>query len=132
MSTEPMIKAITCEQYVIINLQVAEKTIEGLNEEVKNLNAKIAKLEADRDGELAKFIREKGRDSIIRNARSWRSDESVTRDNKVKTILDWANDYVDRYSIPEFMTKDEFIREFRPELSEIYNNLVAEAKEEDE
>lgn len=132
MSTEPMIKAITCEQYVIINLQVAEKTIEGLNEEVKNLNAKIAKLEADRDGELAKYIREKGRDSIIRNARSWRSDESVTRDNKVKTILDWANDYVDRYSIPEFMTKDEFIREFRPELSEIYNNLVAEAKEEDE
>lgn len=127
-----MIKAITCEQYVIISLQVAEKTIEGLNEEVKNLNAKIAKLEADRDGELAKFIREKGRDSIIRNARSWRSDESVTRDNKVKTILDWANDYVDRYSIPEFMTKDEFIREFRPELSEIYNNLVAEAKEEDE
>lgn len=127
-----MIKAITCEQYVVINLQVAEKTIEGLNEEVKNLNAKIAKLEADRDGELAKFIREKGRDSIIRNARSWRSDESVTRDNKVKTILDWANDYVDRYSIPEFMTKDEFIREFRPELSEIYNNLVAEAKEEDE
>lgn len=132
MSAEPMIKAITCEQYVVISLQVAEKTIEDLNEEVKNLNARIAELEAERDGELAKLICEKGRDSIIRNARSWRSDESVTRDDKVKTFGDWANDYVDRYSIPEFMTKDEFICEFEPELSEIYNDLVAEAKGDDE
>lgn len=127
-----MIKTITCEQYVVISLQVAEKTIEDLNEEVKNLNARIAELEAERDGELAKCIREKGRDSIIRNARSWRSDESVTRDDKVKTFGNWANDYVDRYSIPEFMTKNEFICEFEPELSEIYNDLVADTKGEDE
>ena len=30
------------------------------------------------------------------------------------------------------MKQDEFIREFTPELSEIYTDLVAEAKEEDE
>lgn len=132
MSAKVIDDATTCEQYVVAKLKFEEATVERLNQTIANLNCKIAELEADRDGELAKFIREKGRDSIVRNARSWRSDESVTRDNKVKTILDWANDYVDRYSIPEFMTKDEFICEFKPELSEIYADLVDEAKEEDE
>lgn len=127
-----MTDATTCEQYVVAKLKSAEATINRMTETVMELNCKIKELEAERDGELAKFIREKGRDSIIRNARSWRSDESVTRDDKVKTFGVWANDYVDRYSIPEFMTKNEFICEFEPELSEIYNDLVADAKGEDE
>lgn len=132
MSVKVIDDATTCEQYVVAKLKFEEATVERLNQTIADLNCKIKELEAERDGELAKFIREKGRDSIIRNARSWRSDESVTRDDKVKTFWNWANDYVDRYSIPEFMTKDEFIREFHSELSEIYDDLVAEAKEEDE
>lgn len=133
MSTEPMIKAITCEQYVVISLQVAEKTIDGLNEEVKNLNAKIAELEAERDSEIAKFIRETGRNEIVRRSRSWSTNgESVVDGDKIKTFEVWAKDYVDKYPFPKFMKQDEFIREFTPELSEIYTYLVAEAKEEDE
>lgn len=132
MSVKVIDDATTCEQYVVAKLKFEEATVERLNQTIADLNCKIKELEAERDGELAKFIREKGRDSIIRNARSWRSDESVTRDDKVKTFWNLANDYVDRYSIPEFMTKDEFIREFHSELSEIYDDLVAEAKEEDE
>lgn len=133
MSTEPMIKAITCEQYVIISLQVAEKTIDGLNEEVKNLNAKIAELEAERDSEIAKFIRKTGRNEIVRRSRSWSTNgESVVDGDEIKTFDEWAKGYVDRYQFPKFMKQDEFIREFTPELSEIYTDLVAEAKEEDE
>lgn len=132
MSFKAITDATTCEQYVVAKLKLSEATINKMAETVKELNCKIKELEAERDGELAKFIREKGRDLIIRNARSWRSDESVTRDDKVKTFGDWANDYVDRYSIPEFMTKDKFICEFEPELSEIYNDLIAEAKGDDE
>lgn len=132
MSVKAIDDATTCEQYVVAKLKFEEATVKRLNETVMELNCKIKELEAERDGELAKLIREKGRDLIIRNARSWRSDESVTRDDKVKTFWDWANGYVDRYSIPECITKDEFIREFHPELSDIYADLVAEAKEEDE
>lgn len=133
MSTEPMIKAITCEQYVVISLQVAEKTIEGLNEEVKNLNAKIAELEAERDSEIAKFIRKTGRNEIVRSSRSWSTNgESVTRNGKIKTFEDWAKGYVDNYPSPKFMKQDEFICEFTPELSDIYADLVDEAKEENE
>lgn len=133
MSTEPMIKAITCEQYVVISLQVAEKTIDGLNEEVKNLNAKIAELEAESDSEIAKFIRETGRNEIVRRSRSWSTNsESVVDGDKIKTFEVWAKGYVDKYPFPKFMKQDEFIREFTPELSEIYTDLVAEAKEEDE
>lgn len=133
MSTEPMIKAITCEQYVVISLQVAEKTIDGLNEEVKNINAKIAKLEAERDSEIAKFIRETGRNEIVSRSRSWSTNgESVVNGDEIKTFDEWAKDYVDRYPFPKFMKQDEFICEFTPELSEIYNDLVYEAKEEDE
>lgn len=130
--TDPTIKAATCEQYVLIRLQVAEQMIEGLTAEVDELNSKIKELVVERDGELAKLIRKKGRDLIISRARSWRSDESVTRDDEIKTFGVWANDYVDRYSIPECVTKDEFIREFEPELSDIYADLVDEAKEENE
>lgn len=133
MSTEPMIKAITCEQYVVISLQVAEKTIDGLNEEVKNLNAKIAELEAESDSEIAKFIRETGRNEIVSRSRSWLTNsESVVDGDKIKTFEVWAKGYVDKYPFPKFMKQDEFIREFTPELSEIYTDLVAEAKEEDE
>lgn len=133
MSTEPMIKAITCEQYVIISLQVAEKTIDGLNEEVKNLNAKIAELEAERDSDIAKFIRETGRNEIVRRSRSWLTNgESVVDGDEIKTFENWAKGYVDKYPFPKFMKQDEFICEFKPELSEIYNDLVYEAKEEDE
>lgn len=133
MSAEPMIKAITCEQYVVISLQVAEKTIEGLNEEVKNFNARIAELEAERDSEIAKFIRETGRNEIVRRSRSWSTNgESVVDGDKIKTFEVWAKGYVDKYPLPKFLKQDEFICEFTPELSEIYTDLVAEAKEEDE
>lgn len=133
MSTEPMIKAITCEQYVVISLQVAEKTIDGLNEEVKNLNAKIAELEAERDSDIAKFIRETGRNEIVHRSRSWLTNgESVVDGDEIKTFENWAKGYVDKYPFPKFMKQDEFICEFKPELSEIYNDLVYEAKEEDE
>lgn len=128
-----MIKAITCEQYVVIRIQVAEKTIDGLNEEVKNLNAKIAELEAERDSEIAKFIRETGRNEIVRRSRSWSTNgESVVDGDKIKTFEDWAKGYVDNYPSAKFMKQDEFICEFQPELSKIYNDLVYEAKEEDE
>ena len=132
MSVKAIDDATTCEQYVVAKLKSAEVTIKRMTETVMELNCEIKKLETERNGEIAKLIRETGRNKIVRDARSWRSDESITRDDKVKTFGDWANDYVDRYSIPEFMTKDEFIREFHPELSDIYAGLVDEAKEEDE
>ena len=133
MSAKVIDDATTCEQYVVAKLKFEEATVERLNQTIADLNCKIKELEAERDSEIAKFIRKTGRTEIVRSSRSWSTNgESVTRDGKIKTFGDWANDYVDRYSIPEFMTKDEFIREFLHELSEIYNDLVAEAKEKDE
>lgn len=132
MSVKSITDATTCEQYVVAKLKSDEAMIKRMIETAMELNCKIKELEAERDGEIAKLIRKTGRNKIVRDARSWRSDESITRDDKVKTFGDWANDYVDRYSIPESMTKDEFIREFYPELSDIYADLVAEAKGEDE
>lgn len=132
MSIKAIDDATTCEQYVVAKLKSAEATIKSMTETVMELNCKIEKLEVERDGEIAKFIRETGRNKIVRDARSWRSDDLVIQDDKVKTFWDWANGYVDKYSIPEFMTKDEFIREFEPEFSDIYADLVADAKGEDE
>lgn len=132
MSIKAIDDATTCEQYVVAKLKSSEATVKRLNETILELNSKIKELVVERDGELAKLIRKKGRDLIVSRARSWRSDESVTRDDEIKTFGVWANDYVDRYSIPECVTKDEFIREFEPELSDIYADLVDEAKEENE
>lgn len=133
MSVKAIDDATTCEQYVVAKLKFEEATVKRLNQTIADLNCKIAELEAEHDSELSTLIRRQGRNEICRQSRSWlTSGESVTRDGKIKTFEDWANGYVDKNSIPKFMTKDEFIREFQPELSEIYDDLVAEAKEEDE
>lgn len=137
MSIKAIDDATTCEQYVVAKLKSSEATVKRLNQTILELNCKIkeleAELEAERDSELSTLIREKGRAEIFRSARNWSTNgESVTRDGKIKTFKDWANCYVDKYSIPKFMTKDEFIREFQAELSDIYADLVDEAKEENE
>ena len=133
MSVKAIDDATTCEQYVVAKLKFEEATVERLNETIMELNCKIKELEAERDSELSTLIRRQGRNEIFRQSRSWStSGESVTRDGKIKTFVDWANGYVDKNSIPKFMTKDEFIREFHFELSDLYADLVDEAKEEDE
>lgn len=133
MSAKVIDDATTCEQYVVAKLKFEEATVERLNQTIADLNCKIKELEAERDSELSTLIRRQGRNEIFRQSRSWStSGESVTRDGKIKTFVDWANGYVDKNSIPKFMTKDEFIREFHFELSDLYADLVDEAKEEDE
>lgn len=133
MSVKTINDVTTCEQYVVAKLKYEEATVKRLNQTIADLNCKIEKLEAERDSEIAKFIRKTGRTKIVRSSRSWSTNgESVTRDGKIKTFDDWAKGYVDNYPAPKFMTKDEFICEFTPELSEIYDDLVYEAKEEDE
>lgn len=133
MSVKAIDDATTCEQYVVAKLKFEEATVKRLNETIMELNCKIKELEAERDSELSTLIRRQGRNEIFRQSRSWStSSESVTRDGKIKTFVDWANGYVDKNSIPKFMTKDEFIREFHFELSDLYADLVEEAKEEDE
>jgi hypothetical protein len=133
MSAKVIDDATTCEQYVVAKLKFEEATVKRLNETIMELNCEIEKLEAERDSEIAKFIRKTGRNEIVRSSRSWSTNgKSVTRDGKIKTFEDWAKGYVDNYPAPQFMTQDEFICEFKPELSEIYDNLVYEAKEEDE
>lgn len=133
MSVKAIDSATTCEQYVVAKLKFEEATVERLNQTIADLNCKIKELEAERDSELSILIRRKGRNEIFRQSRSWSTyGESVTRDGKIKTFEDWAKGYIDEYSIPKFMTKDEFIREFHFELSDLYADLVDEAKEEDE
>ena len=133
MSAKVIDDATTCEQYVVAKLKFEEATVERLNQTIADLNCKIKELEAERDSELSTLIRRQGRNEIFRQSRSWSTyGESVTRDSKIKTFEDWANGYVDEHSIPKFMTKDEFIREFHFELSDRYANLVDEAKKEDE
>lgn len=133
MSIKVIDDATTCEQYVVAKLKSDEAMIKSLSQTILELNSKIAKLEAERDSELSTLIREKGRAEILHHARSWSTNgESVTRDGKIKTFEDWADGYVDKYLIPKFMTKDEFICEFEPELSDTYAEWVDEVKEEDE
>ena len=133
MSAKAIDSATTCEQYVVAKLKFEEATVERLNQTIADLNCKIKELEAERDSELSTLIRRQGRNEIFRQSRSWlTSGESVTRDGKINTFEDWANGYVDKNSIPKFMTKDEFIREFHFELSDRYADLVDEAKEENE
>lgn len=131
MRAKPKVKVTTCEQYVLIQLQKVEKTIEDLTTKADDLNYKIAKLLHDRNSELARLIRQKGRDEIVNQARSQSpSDESVIQDGRIKTFADWANGYINEYAIPEFMTEDEFMFIFEPELMSIYIDLIDEAKEE--
>lgn len=133
MSAKVIDDATTCEQYVVAKLKFEEATVERLNQTIADLNCKIKKLEAERDSKIAKFIRETGRNEIVRRSRSWSTNgESVVDGDKIKTFEVWAKGYVDKYPFPKFMKQDEFIREFTPELSEIYNDLVDEAKEENE
>lgn len=133
MSVKAIDSATTCEQYVVAKLKFEEATVERLNQTIADLNCKIKELEAERDSELSILIRRQGRNEIFRQSRRWSTyGESVTRDGKIKTFEDWAKGYVDEHSIPKFMTKDEFIREFHFELSDLYADLVDEAKEEDE
>ena len=133
MSVKALDDATTCEQYVVAKLKFEEATVKRLNQTIADLNCKIKELEAERDSEIAKYIRKRGRTETVRSSRSWSTNgESVTRDGKIKTFEDWAKGYVDNYPAPKFMTQEEFIREVHPELSDIYATLVAEAKEEDE
>lgn len=133
MSVKAIDNATTCEQYVVAKLKSDEAMIKRMNETVMELNCEIKKLEAERDSEIATFIRKTGRNQIVRSSRSWSTNgESVVSDGKIKNFENWAKGYVDKYPAPKFMTQDELICEFTPELSEIYTDLVAEAKEEDE
>lgn len=133
MSIKTTTDATTCEQYVVAKLKSAEATIDRMTDTVKELNCKIKELEAERDSEIAKFIRETGRNEIVRRSRSWSTNgESVVSGDEIKTFENWAKGYVDNYPFPDFMKQDEFICEFKPELSEIYDDLVYKAKEEDE
>lgn len=133
MSVKAIDKATTCEQYVVAKLKSDEATIKRMTETAMELNCEIKKLEAERDSEIAKFIRETGRNEIVRRSRSWSTNgESVVSGDEIKTFEDWAKGYVDKYPFPKFMKQDEFICEFEPELSEIYNDLVADAKGDDE
>lgn len=133
MSAKAINDATTCEQYVVAKLKSDEAMIKRMTETVMELNCKIKELEAKRDSEIAKFIRETGRNEIVRRSRSWSTNgESVVDGDTIKTFEVWAKGYVDKYPLPKFMKQDEFICEFTPELSEIYNDLVYEAKEEDE
>lgn len=133
MSAKVIDDATTCEQYVVAKLKLDGVTIKRMTETAMELNCEIKKLEAERDSEIAKFIRETGRNEIVRRSRSWSTNgESVVDGDKIKTFENWAKGYVDNYPAPKFMTQDEFIREFHPELSDIYADLVAEAKGEDE
>ena len=133
MSVKAIDNATTCEQYVVAKLKSDEATIKNMTQTVMELNCKIEELEAERDSEIAKFIRKTGRNEIVNRSRSWSTySELVIDDGKIKTFEVWAKDYVNKYPFPKFMTQDDFIREFHPELSEIYADLVAEAKEEDE
>lgn len=133
MSVKAIDNATTCEQYVVAKLKSAEATIDRMTETVKELNCKIKELEAERDSEIATFIRETGRKQIVRNSRSWSTNgESVVSGDEIKTFENWAKGYVDKYPFPKFMTQNEFICEFEPELSEIYNDLVADTKGDDE
>lgn len=133
MSVKAIDNATTCEQYVVAKLKSAEATIDRMTETVKELNCKIKELEAERDSEIATFIRKTGRNQIVRSSRSWSTNgESVVDGDKIKTFEVWAKGYVDKYPFPKFMTQNEFICEFEPELSEIYNDLVADAKGDDE
>ncbi len=133
MSVEALDDATTCEQYVVAKLKSTEAMAKRMDETIKELNSEIAELKAERDSEIAKFIRKTGRNKIVRSSRSWSTyGESVVDDGKIKTFAVWAKGYVGKYPVTKFMTQDDFIREFHPELSEIYADLVAEAKEEDE
>ena len=118
---------------MVAKLKSDEATIKRMTETVMELNCEIEKLEAERNSELAKFIRKTGRNEIVNRSRSWSTNgESVVDGDKIKTFEDWAKGYVDKYPFPKFMKQDEFIREFTSELSGIYTALVYEAKEGDE
>ena len=131
MSNKP-IKADTCEQYVVAKPQVAEATIERLNKTVMELTAQIHRLKAERDSELSVLIREKGRAEIIRRAHGYYSTSVTSSNGKLIDFNNWTNNHISSAYIPSFMSKDEFISEFQQELMDDYNDLVAEAKEEDE
>lgn len=129
---DKFIKADTCEQYVIAKLQNAERTVESLTKQAMELIAQINRLKAERDSELSVLIREKGRAEIIRHAHSFYGTPVTDSDGKLINFNDWANDYINSSFIPSFMLKDEFISEFQQELMDEYNDLVAEAQEENE
>lgn len=131
MSDKP-IKADTCEQYVIAKLQNAERTIDSLTKQAMELTAQINRFKAERDSELSVLIREKGRAEILRHAHSFYGTPVTDSDGKLINFNDWANDYIDSSFIPSFMSKGEFISEFQQELMDEYNELVVDAKEEDE
>lgn len=133
MSVKAIDNATICEQYVVAKLKSDEATIKRMTETAMELNCEIKKLKAERDSEIAKFIRKTGRNEIVHRSRSWLTNgESVVDGDKIKTFEVWAKGYVDKYPFPKFMTQNEFICEFEPELSEIYNDLVADAKGDDE
>ena len=133
MSFKAITDATTCEQYVVAKLKLSEAMINRMAETVKELNCKIEKLEAERDSKMAKFIRKTGRNEIVHRSRSWSTNgESVVSGDEIKTFENWAKGYVNKYPFPKFMKQDEFISEFKPELFEIYDDLVADAKGEDE
>lgn len=118
---------------MVAKLKSDEATIKRMTETAMELNCEIKKLKAERDSEIAKFIRKTGRNEIVHRSRSWLTNgESVVDGDKIKTFEVWAKGYVDKYPFPKFMTQNEFICEFEPELSEIYNDLVADAKGDDE
>lgn len=87
MSVKAIDNATTCEQYVVAKLKSDEAMIKRMNETVMELNCEIKKLEAERDSEIATFIRKTGRNQIVRSSRSWSTNgESVVSDGKSITL----------------------------------------------
>ena len=132
MSVKTITDASTCERYVAAKLKLAEARIEKLTKTTMELTARICRLKAERDSELSVLIREKGRAEIIRRAHGYYGTPVTSSNGKLIDFNNWANNHISSAYIPSFMSKDEFISEFQQELMDEYNDLVAEAKEEDE
>ena len=132
MNVKDITDAATCEQYVIAKLKLAEARIEKLTKTTMELTAQIHRLKAERDSELSVLVRKNGRAKIIRRAHGYYGTSVTSSDGKLINFNNWANNNINSAFIPSFMTKDEFISEFQQELMDEYNDLVAEAKEEDE
>lgn len=120
-----------CEEYVLAELEAAQETVFGLNEDIERLEAENQllkeRLEAKPDS-VREVIYNYGRGRLFTSCTSLHQD--MKDGDAFVPFKDWCLDCVFGYLLPKGISKTQFVEEFEPEFLEAYNERLAEESEE--
>lgn len=118
----------TCEQYVLAELEAAQRENERLRGQVAELEKKI-EFDTNENLTIDGYCLGIGKRRVANDAvNTWRC--SVVQDGRIITYEEWVQSVVRGDDIPPVTTKREFIEYMKPYLVSLYDEEVSKHRKE--